>query len=116
MRRCFVLFAIGTALMRPGPCLADAFDHYTNPVLAKVPTAAGVKELKKLTPALILEHDRVLPGNSAALVVVETNDGLRSKLLVQAACYLVCNPIRTPRWVLCFNRPSLCRKQTIYLL
>ncbi len=90
--------------MRPGLCLADAFDHYTNPVLGKVPTAAGVKELKKLTPALILEHDRVLPGNSAALVVVETNDGLRSKLLVQAARHRINDEAQTQVPILLIER------------
>jgi hypothetical protein len=64
---------------------ADAFDNYTNPILAKVPAAEGVRELKQLTPALIADHDRVLPGVSGALLVVRTNDLRWSKLLVQAA-------------------------------
>jgi hypothetical protein len=66
-------------------CRADAFDNYTNPVLAKVPAAAGVQDLKQLTPALIAEHDRVLPRIPAAFLVVKTNDGRWSKLLVQSA-------------------------------
>ena len=65
--------------------LADSFDHYTNRILAKVPTAAGVKKIEKLTPELMVEHSRVLPGISATFVVVKTNDGRLSKLLVQPA-------------------------------
>src|SRR5258708_6105705 len=64
---------------------ADAFDRYVNPVLAKVPAAPGAKELKQLTPDLIADHDRVLTGTSGALIVVKTNAGRYSKLLVQAA-------------------------------
>jgi hypothetical protein len=64
---------------------ADAFDNYTNPVLAKVPGSAGVLEIKKLTSEMIAEHDRVLPGASAALVVVKTNDGRWSKMLLETA-------------------------------
>src|SRR5262249_31853511 len=64
---------------------ADGFDNYTNPVLAKVPGADGAQEVKQLTPALIAEHDRVLPRTSAAFLVVKTNDGRWSKLLVQSA-------------------------------
>jgi hypothetical protein len=64
---------------------ADAFDHYVNPVLAKVPGAAGVQEIDRLTPALIDEHDRALPGITGAMLVVRTNDGRWSKVLVQAA-------------------------------
>jgi hypothetical protein len=64
---------------------ADAFDYYTNPVLAKVPGADGVKEVTRLTPALLIDNDRVLPGVTQAMVVVKTNDGRWSKLLVQIA-------------------------------
>lgn len=64
---------------------ADSFDHYTNPVLAKVPKAAGVKELTKLTQEQISENSGVLPDATAALIVVQTVDGRWSKLLVQTA-------------------------------
>jgi hypothetical protein len=64
---------------------ADAFDRYVNPVLTKVPGAPGVKELKQLTPDLITDHDHLLPGTTGALIVVQTNGGRYSKLLVQAA-------------------------------
>ena len=84
MRRCLLLAACILAAV-PGSLRADAFDHYTNPILVKVPTAAGVKELKQLTPALIADNDRVLPGVTSAFVVVRTNDNRFAKLLVQPA-------------------------------
>jgi hypothetical protein len=68
---------------------ADAFDNYTNPILAKVPGAPGVQEIKQLTPDLIADNDRMLPGVSAAFLVVKTNDGRWSKLLVQSARHKV---------------------------
>jgi hypothetical protein len=64
---------------------ADSFDNYTNPILAKVSGAPGVQEIKQLTPSLIADNDRVLPGVSSAFIVVKTNDGRWSKLLVQSA-------------------------------
>lgn len=64
---------------------ADAFDLYTNPILAKIPAAEGVKEITRLTPELITDHDRLLPGTSGAFVVVRTNENRWSKLLVSAA-------------------------------
>jgi hypothetical protein len=64
---------------------ADTFDRYTNPVLAKVPGADGVQEIKQLTPSLIAANDRVLTDAPGALVVVKTNEGRYGKLLVQAA-------------------------------
>lgn len=85
MNRLFPL-ALILFLMTAAPALrADAFDHYTNPILAKAPMADGVQEIKQLTPALATEHNRVLPNIPSALVVVQTNDGRWSKLLVQAA-------------------------------
>jgi hypothetical protein len=75
---CFCAFVVRSAR-------ADLFDNYTNPILAKVPSAAGVQETKKLTPDQIAEHDRVIPGASAAFIAVKTNDGRWSKLLVETA-------------------------------
>jgi hypothetical protein len=69
----------------PAAVRADAFDHYINAVLEKVPTAAGVKEVKQLTPSLMADHGNLLPNNPAAFVVVQTNEGRFSKLLVQPA-------------------------------
>lgn len=82
----YVLILSGLLVLAPGRSLrADAFDRYTNPVLAQVPSAAGVRELKELTPEVLADHDRVLPGLTGALLVVRTNEGRYSKLLVEAA-------------------------------
>jgi hypothetical protein len=64
---------------------ADAFDTYVNTILTKVPEAQGVQEIKQLTTDLILDNDRVLPNVTAGFVVVRTNEGRWSKLLVQTA-------------------------------
>jgi hypothetical protein len=85
MHRLFPLAAVLALTAAPPALRADAFDNYTNPVLAKVPDAAGVKELKQLTGADMAEHARALPGSNAAFVVVKTNEDRYSKLLVQPA-------------------------------
>src|SRR5262249_8088786 len=85
MHRWFCTVTVLSLLTFPRPLRAATFDRYINPVLAKAPTADGVKEIKDLPPALIATNDQVLPEGSAALVVVKTNDGRYSKLLVQAA-------------------------------
>jgi hypothetical protein len=74
-----------TLAVLPLAARADAFDNYTNPLLEKVPGADGVKEVKQLTPDLLGDHDRVLPGITAALVVVKTNEGRFAKVLVLSA-------------------------------
>src|SRR5436305_385210 len=83
MRRCLLLLT--PPILLPGSLHADAFDNYTNPILTKVPTAAGVKEIKQLTPDLIADNDSVLPSGTSAFVVVRTNDNRFSKLTVQPA-------------------------------
>jgi hypothetical protein len=64
---------------------ADAFDLYVNPTLAKLVAGKDVRLVKRLTPALVDEHDRVLPRIPSAFLVVRTNGGRYAKLLVQAA-------------------------------
>jgi len=64
---------------------ADAFDNYTNPILAKVPDAKTVEKITKLTPQLMVQHSRALPGFTAAFVVVKTNENRWAKLLVMPA-------------------------------
>lgn len=63
----------------------DAFDRYTNPILVKVPTGEGAKEVKQLTVDLLSDNDQVLPQTTGAMVVVRTNEGRWSKLLVVPA-------------------------------
>jgi hypothetical protein len=85
MHRRLVFLLAAAAVALPQIAQADAFDYYTNPILRKVPAAEGVKEIKQLTPALIADNDRVLPDIAPAFLVVQTNQGRYSKLLVQAA-------------------------------
>jgi hypothetical protein len=68
---------------------ADDFNHYTNEILAKVPKADGVLPVKQLTPAMLVEHSRVLGDLKGALLVVKTNDNRWAKLLVQSAAQKV---------------------------
>src|SRR5437867_6318563 len=77
--------AVALLLFVPSPAIADAFDHYTNDLLAKATKAEGTQRLKELTPELLVEHNRVLPNLKGAFLVVKTNEGRYSKLLVQAA-------------------------------
>jgi hypothetical protein len=77
------LLAAASALLLAAVAHADAFDHYINPVLAKVPD--GHKELAGLASDAIFDNSEVLPGVKGALVVVYTNDNHWAKLLVTAA-------------------------------
>lgn len=69
----------------PGLVWADAFDNYTNPILAKVPGVKSVEKITKLTPELMVQNSRALPGITATFIVVKTNDNRYAKLLVQPA-------------------------------
>jgi hypothetical protein len=69
----------------PAARAADAFDLYTNPILAKVPQADGALLVKEFSRSQIIEHDRTLPGCTGAFLVVRTNDNRWAKLLVQFA-------------------------------
>jgi hypothetical protein len=66
---------------------ADAFDLYTNPILAKVPKANGVQIVTQLTRDQIIDNDRILPGVAGTFLAVKTNDNRWSKLLVQYAVH-----------------------------
>jgi len=63
---------------------ADPFDLYLNRDLDRLTGGKRVKEIKRLTPTMIVEHDRVLPKTSSAFLVVRTNGNRFAKLLVQA--------------------------------
>src|SRR5262249_19316379 len=58
---------------------------YDNKVLGKAPDRPGVLGVKEMTPAQMSEYDRVLTGITGCLLVVKTNEGRWSKLLVQPA-------------------------------
>ncbi len=78
----------GAVVLVPAPAApADTFDNYTNPILAKVPESKSAEAVKRVTPEMMVQHSRVLPGVTAALVVVKTNDGRLAKLLVRPAAH-----------------------------
>ena len=64
---------------------AEPFDLYLNKDLSKIVEGKDVREVKQLTPAMVVEHDRVLAKTPSAFLVVKTNGGRYAKLLVQAA-------------------------------
>jgi hypothetical protein len=76
------IFAVLALLILPNLVRADAFDNYINPILAKISEAKNVEKITKLTPAIMVEHSRALPGITSAFIVVKTNDDRYAKLLV----------------------------------
>jgi hypothetical protein len=80
------ILAIALALVFfPSSVRADAFDQYTNDILALVPASKNAQKVAELSPSLMVQHSRVLPNITATFLVVKTNDGRFSKLLVQPA-------------------------------
>jgi hypothetical protein len=90
------LLAVGVLITLPTIAHADAFDNYTNPLLAKIPEAKGVEKITKLTPRMMVEHSRALPGISSAFIVVKTNDDRWAKLLVMPARQKITNEESLP--------------------
>lgn len=81
-RRLFVLLAlVGCA----APASAQDFDHYVNPILTRLPGLKSVKELKRVSGEQLSDNNRIVPKNSAAFLVVRTNDGRFAKLLAYPA-------------------------------
>jgi hypothetical protein len=78
------LVALALAAL-PQHLRADAFDQYTNDILLKVPKAKGVEKIQKLTPEMMVQNSRVLPGVPGTFLVVVNHEGRMSKLLVQPA-------------------------------
>src|SRR5437764_9911670 len=85
MYRCLAAVVLAAAAAPAGA--ADAFELYTNPILAKVPKADGAVAVKELTREQLIDNDRTLPGLAGAFLVVKTNDNRWSKLLVQYALH-----------------------------
>lgn len=71
-------------LMFAGISRADLFDLYLNQHLTRMVDSKNVREIKQITPGMIVEHDRVLAGHTSAFLIVRTNGGRLAKLLVQA--------------------------------
>jgi hypothetical protein len=74
-------------IVLPAWARADAFDNYTNPILAKVPKSDLAEPIKQLTIEQMIQHSRALPGATAAFIVVKTNDNRLAKLLVRPAAH-----------------------------
>jgi hypothetical protein len=89
MLRCWLAIALVALMSVPAGARADAFDNYTNPLLAKLPGSKYAEPVKQLTPEVMVQHSRALPGATAAFVVVRTNDGRLAKLLVRPAAHKV---------------------------
>ncbi len=62
MLRTWVGTALAALLAAPVLARADAFDNYTNPILAKVPASRLAESVKQLTPEMLVQHSRVLPA------------------------------------------------------
>jgi hypothetical protein len=85
MTRCWLL-GLSLFLLWPArPALADAFDYYFNNVLTQVPKSKNAVKIQELTPELMVQHSRALPNVTATFLVVKTQGGKFSKLLVQPA-------------------------------
>lgn len=84
MRRLPFLFAAWLLLAGTSALRADAFDNYINPLLTKAPDAGAAKEVKRLTAEDIVANNGIIPNSTSALLLVQTNDGRMSKLLVQS--------------------------------
>ena len=80
----------------PSAVRADPFDNYTNTILSKIGESKSVEKITKLTPALMVEHSRALPGITAAFIVVKTNESRYAKLLVLPAQQKVSDKERLP--------------------
>ena len=81
----FAVGALALLLIVPAFVRADSFDNYTNPLLAKAAESMSAQKIAQLTPELMVDNTRVLPGITGTFVVVKTNDNRWAKLLVQAA-------------------------------
>lgn len=84
-----ILCAAALALMN-NPCAhADSFDNYLNAHLSKLAETKSAEKITQLTPDLMIEHTRALPGVAGTFVVVKTNEGRWAKLLLQPARHKV---------------------------
>jgi hypothetical protein len=84
MRRTWGL-SVTLLLLSACPAMADAFDNYVNTTLALVPMSKNAQKVVELTPQVLVQYSRTLPGITATFLVVKTNEGRLSKLLVQPA-------------------------------
>lgn len=83
------VISIVVLLVVPALVRCDAYDHYTNPILAKIPGSKSAEKVTKLTAQMMQEHSRALPGASSAFIVVKTNDNRYAKLHVRGGAQKV---------------------------
>lgn len=76
---------LAALLLLPGLSRADAFDLYTNPILAKALKSKSVEKVMALTPERLVEHGHALPGVTGAFLIVRTNEDRLARLLVLPA-------------------------------
>ena len=87
-------------ILAPSLVGADTFDHYFNNLLAKIPEGKTVEKVTKLTPKVMIRHNRTLPDVTAAFIVVKTNDNRYAKLLVRPAEQIISDKESRPIIVL----------------
>jgi hypothetical protein len=75
---------------------ADAFDSYTNPILAKAVEEGKLEEVKELSSRQLIDAGGVLKGAAGAFLVVQTNNNRIAKALVTAAGQKVSAEERVP--------------------
>ncbi len=102
MPRVCVATTLACLLAAPPAARADAFDQYTNLILAKLPGSKYAEPVKQLTPEMLVQHSRALPGVTSAFLVVRTNEGRLAKALVRPAAHKV--PDGTPLPILFIER------------
>ena len=91
-----LVFAAVMVGITPALARADAFDHYVNTILTKIPESKCAEKVTKLTKELMAQNGRVLPGITAAFIVVKTNEGRFAKLLVQPARQKITADVSAP--------------------
>lgn len=77
--------SIALLLSTPSLGMADTFDRYTNPILAKASESSEVKPITRLTMADVAKHNDLFQETGGVLLVVRTSDGNNAKLLAQFA-------------------------------
>ena len=79
------ILALGLLVVFTSAVRADSFDHYTNALLAQIASSNNAEKVKQVSPEQMVDNARALPGITACMIVVKTNDGRWAKLLVQPA-------------------------------
>jgi hypothetical protein len=91
-------FALLTAvwLIIPAAARADSFDNYISRLLTKVAESKSAEKITQLTPEVMVDHSRVLPGITGTFLVVKTQEGRWAKLLTQPARHKISADMSVP--------------------